>query len=275
MYVGRARFVPASGQTWQSSNGWVREFTKGTDLKTFVTFPARDLKLEPPDYFATEAEEPDRMTYAQLTRYISDLSASGVNVVPQTVALYRKVSFPFVTLIMTLIAVPFAVTHGHGGALYGIAVALSWRGVLDDKQRLQCGRYSRDEPDHARRLGAKPHLRSRRRRMLLTRAYRSAQFFTRLRHSSFVSSPHPLPELRRPHLARRTRGSVTVSITIRISVELRRGRTGPGSRQGSQFTQRNAASLATAPPPRNDRAIARTLPTDEWTRYPHRRGARR
>ena len=53
------------------------------------------------------------MTYAQLKRYISDLAASGVNVVPQTVLLYRKLSFPFVTLIMTLIAVPFAVTTGQ------------------------------------------------------------------------------------------------------------------------------------------------------------------
>ena len=124
VYVGRAGFQAASRQTWKSSNGWVREFTKGTDLKAFVTFPARDLTLEAPDYFATEAEEPDRMTYGQLKRYIADLSASGVNVVPQTVALYRKVSFPFVTLIMTLIAVPFAVTTGKRGALYGIAVGI-------------------------------------------------------------------------------------------------------------------------------------------------------
>ncbi len=124
LYVGFARFTPATPQTWRSRNGWVREFAKGTDLKAFVTFPARDLRLESPDYFATEAEEPDRMTYAQLKRYIADLSTSGVNVVPQTVALYRKVSFPFVALIMTLIAVPFAVTTGKRGALYGIAVGI-------------------------------------------------------------------------------------------------------------------------------------------------------
>jgi len=124
VYVGRAGFAPESGQTWKSANGWVREFTRGAELKTFVTFPARDLALEAPEYFATESEAPDRMTYGQLKRYITDLSASGVNVVPQTVALYRKVSFPFVTLIMTLIAVPFAVTTGKRGALYGIAVGI-------------------------------------------------------------------------------------------------------------------------------------------------------
>jgi LPS export ABC transporter permease LptG/LPS export ABC transporter permease LptF len=124
VYVGFAGHVSDSAQTWRSRDGWVREFTQGTDLKAFVTFPTRDLTLEPPDYFATESEEPDRMTYAQLKKYIADLSASGVNVVPQTVALHRKLSFPMVTLIMTLIAVPFAVTTGKRGALYGIAVGI-------------------------------------------------------------------------------------------------------------------------------------------------------
>ena len=104
------------------------------------------------------------MTYGQLKRYIADLSASGVNVVPQTVALYRKVSFPFVTLIMTLIAVPFAVTTGKRGALYGIARRhRAGGGVLDHKQRVQRGGYSGDDARDAGRLGAEPDLRRRRR----------------------------------------------------------------------------------------------------------------
>jgi LPS export ABC transporter permease LptG len=124
VYVGEAAFDEGSDRTWKSSNGWVREFANGTDLKAFVTFPSRTLELEPPSYFATESPDADRMTYAQLKRYIRNLAASGVNVVPQTVLLYRKLSFPFVTLIMTLIAVPFAVTTGRRGALYGIAVGI-------------------------------------------------------------------------------------------------------------------------------------------------------
>ena len=35
-----------------------------------------------------------------------------------------KLSFPFVTLIMTLLAVPFAVTIGRSGAMAGIGVAI-------------------------------------------------------------------------------------------------------------------------------------------------------
>lgn len=124
-YVGRALFAPQAGlNLWKTSNGWVREFGKTGETTQYATFPERDLTLEPPDYFATESPDADRMTYLQLRRYIGDLRASGFNVVPQTVALHRKLSFPFVSLIMTLIAVPFAVTTGRRGALYGIAVGM-------------------------------------------------------------------------------------------------------------------------------------------------------
>jgi lipopolysaccharide export LptBFGC system permease protein LptF len=80
--------------------------------------------LEPPSYFKTENLEPEWMTYGQLKRYVTQLRASGFNAVPDMVALQRKVSFPLVTLVMTLLAVPFAVTTGRRGALYGIGVGI-------------------------------------------------------------------------------------------------------------------------------------------------------
>jgi LPS export ABC transporter permease LptF/LPS export ABC transporter permease LptG len=124
-YVTQASWNPDRGaNAWRGSAGWMREFTATGDTRRFMTFPGRALHLEPPEYFATESPDADRMTFAQLRRYISDLRAGGFNVVPQTVALHRKVSFPFVTLIMTLIAVPFAVTTGRRGALYGIGVGI-------------------------------------------------------------------------------------------------------------------------------------------------------
>ena len=52
------------------------------------------------------------------------LRVGGFNVVPYVVALHRKLAFPFVTLIMALIAVPFAVTTGKHGAMYGIGAGI-------------------------------------------------------------------------------------------------------------------------------------------------------
>jgi len=88
------------------------------------------LQLEPPDYFETEQADAELMTAAELRRYVNELSASGINVVNQSVELQRKFAFPFVTFVMTLLAIPFGVSAGRRGALYGIglgiAIALSY-----------------------------------------------------------------------------------------------------------------------------------------------------
>ena len=64
------------------------------------------------------------MNYGQLRTYIRDLRASGYDVREDEVALHRKIAFPLVTLVMTLIGVPFAVTTGRRGALYGVGVGI-------------------------------------------------------------------------------------------------------------------------------------------------------
>jgi lipopolysaccharide export LptBFGC system permease protein LptF len=64
------------------------------------------------------------MTYRELKHYIGELEASGYHVTPYIVQLQRKVAFPFVTLIMTLLAVPFAVKTGRSGAIYGVGVGI-------------------------------------------------------------------------------------------------------------------------------------------------------
>jgi LPS export ABC transporter permease LptG/LPS export ABC transporter permease LptF len=115
---------------WRGRQGWTRDFVstkRGTVERTsvkYTPFAEQDLPLEPPSYFKTENLEPEWMTYGQLKRYVTQLRSSGFNAVPDMVALQRKVSFPLVTLVMTLLAVPFAVTTGRRGALYGIGVGI-------------------------------------------------------------------------------------------------------------------------------------------------------
>jgi lipopolysaccharide export LptBFGC system permease protein LptF len=90
----------------------------------YAPFVQRALPLEPPSYFTAEDVESEHMTYGQLRGYIAQLRTSGFDAVAQTVELQRKVAFPLVTLVMTLIAVPFAVTTGRRGALYGVGVGI-------------------------------------------------------------------------------------------------------------------------------------------------------
>jgi len=110
--------------TWQARQGWQRDFDRRSEVRSFKTFESIVLPLEPADYFKTEQPDAERMNYGQLRHYIDELKTSGFNVVPYSVALQRKISFPFVTVIMTLLAVPFAVTTGRRGALYGVGVGI-------------------------------------------------------------------------------------------------------------------------------------------------------
>jgi LPS export ABC transporter permease LptG len=111
---------------WMMDQGWLREFSDSTDSRdiTFTRFTNQAAQFEPAGYFVTEAREPELMNFVQLRQYIDELRASGYNVLEHEVGLYRKIAFPFVTLVMTLIAVPFAVTTGRRGAMYGIGVGI-------------------------------------------------------------------------------------------------------------------------------------------------------
>jgi lipopolysaccharide export LptBFGC system permease protein LptF len=125
VYVADAR-EGDSEPLWMMDQGWLREFSDSTDSKDikFARFTNQAAHFEPAGYFVTEAREPELMNFLQLRQYIDELRASGYNVLEHEVGLYRKIAFPFVTLVMTLIAVPFAVTTGRRGAMYGIGVGI-------------------------------------------------------------------------------------------------------------------------------------------------------
>ncbi len=116
--------------TWMARGGWTREFTiaarrnASRPVVSYKPFTERTLSLEPPTYFKTESPDADRMTYGQLKTYVTELQASGYHAVPYLVQLHQKAAFPFVPLIMTLLAVPFAAAIGRSGALYGVGAGL-------------------------------------------------------------------------------------------------------------------------------------------------------
>jgi LPS export ABC transporter permease LptF/LPS export ABC transporter permease LptG len=126
IYATQAQFRPSGekdAQPWIATGGWARTLN-GAEVTSYEPFSTRRVSLEPAEYFETEAPEPDRMDFAQLRRYIEELKTSGYTVMEHEVALQRKFAFPLVTLVMTLIAVPFAVTTGKRGAMYGIGVGI-------------------------------------------------------------------------------------------------------------------------------------------------------
>jgi lipopolysaccharide export LptBFGC system permease protein LptF len=124
-FATHAKFETDKG--WEGHGVWVRDLASNVPQdRALVAADVQPLTfLESPDYFETDPPDAERMNVRELGTYIENLGASGFPVVKLVVALHRKMSFPFVTLILTLIAVPFGVTMGPRGALYGIGVGIT------------------------------------------------------------------------------------------------------------------------------------------------------
>ncbi|MGH9314936.1 MAG: LptF/LptG family permease, partial [Vicinamibacterales bacterium] len=122
-FASRANHRPAQGR-WVARDGWVASFRSVGAPPAWERFDERALVMEPPEYFETERPDERFMTASELRAFVAELRASGLNAVPMAVALERKIAFPFVTVVMTLIAIPFAAATGRGGAVYGIGLGI-------------------------------------------------------------------------------------------------------------------------------------------------------
>ena len=111
-------------QAWSLRQGWIRDLTD--EQGGFTPFEETWLDLpEKPDYFVREVKESSKMTYMELSQYLNDLQEAGLEVDHLRTDLHTKIALPFVSLIMTILGVPFALSIGRKGALHGIAVGVS------------------------------------------------------------------------------------------------------------------------------------------------------
>jgi LPS export ABC transporter permease LptF/LPS export ABC transporter permease LptG len=112
-------------QKWVFEKGWVRDL-KGASIQNYRTFDIQtfDDLHEDPGYFKKEVKQSSEMNYDELRSYIDDLQQSGFDTIRLKVQLQKKIAFPLITLVMAILAIPFAASGRRGGALVGVAVAL-------------------------------------------------------------------------------------------------------------------------------------------------------
>jgi LPS export ABC transporter permease LptG/LPS export ABC transporter permease LptF len=111
--------------SWIFENGWQRTFTP--DHATYTPFTVSTFPeiREQPAYFTKEERLSDEMSFAELSAYIDHLRQSGLfDTIRLNVQLQRKIAEPVITLVMAILAVPFAVSMGRRGGLAGIATAV-------------------------------------------------------------------------------------------------------------------------------------------------------
>jgi lipopolysaccharide export LptBFGC system permease protein LptF len=129
LFAARAIWNGAEG-VYDLEHGYRRTAGRSSTLTSFVAQRVRAIGREPggeierPEYFKREEKPSDTMRFGELQAYIRSLAARGFDVARLRVQLHRKLAFPMVGLVMTLLAVPFSFVVARRGALYGIGIAI-------------------------------------------------------------------------------------------------------------------------------------------------------
>ncbi|HVA63475.1 MAG TPA: LptF/LptG family permease, partial [Terriglobales bacterium] len=110
---------------WVFTNGWEGEFHDYAE-RGFQRFQVASFGglPETPAYFTTDARQGTQMTYLELRRYIQALRKSGYDVSRLSVTLAKKLAYPLITVVMALLAFPFALTVGRRGTVAGITIGI-------------------------------------------------------------------------------------------------------------------------------------------------------
>jgi LPS export ABC transporter permease LptG len=124
IHADRAHWADSMSR-WIYEQGWQRSL-QGAAIAGYHNFDVSTFPelSEAPSYFKKEVKQYSEMNYEELRRYIRDLQQSGFDVVRLRVQLNKKLSYPLITLIMAVLAVPFSMSAAKKGAITGVAVAV-------------------------------------------------------------------------------------------------------------------------------------------------------
>jgi LPS export ABC transporter permease LptG/LPS export ABC transporter permease LptF len=124
IFAAKTVWDSATG-SWSFQNGWQRDIEGGhpTDFREFKQTSFSEIH-EDPGYFKKESLQSQEMNFGQLDRYIGDLRQSGFDTMKLRVALWHKLAYPLIAIVMAVLAIPFALSMGRRGSLTGIAVAI-------------------------------------------------------------------------------------------------------------------------------------------------------
>jgi LPS export ABC transporter permease LptG len=118
-------FWDSSRSSWRFVNGWARDIEgNNTAYHEFKDTTFSEIH-EDPGYFKKENRQSQEMNFGQLDNYIKDLRQSGFDTMRLRVALWHKLAYPLIAIVMAVLAIPFALSMGRRGSLTGIAVAIS------------------------------------------------------------------------------------------------------------------------------------------------------
>jgi lipopolysaccharide export system permease protein len=111
---------------WHFYNLTIRTFNPDGSMEIETAHEKIIPLKETPDDFKVARREPEEMSYSELKSYINKIEKAGYQIPEYVPYLYAKLSFPFVCVIMPILAIPFALRVGSrgGGIARGMGLSI-------------------------------------------------------------------------------------------------------------------------------------------------------
>ena len=111
---------------WEFLRGYVRSFSKdGLETTEFFdqqTFPVADV----PKDFEKVQKRPEEVSLREMFDTLEKHSQEGKDISKELVDFYHKISYPFISIVLALLAIPLSLrTSRHGGVLFCVAVNMT------------------------------------------------------------------------------------------------------------------------------------------------------
>ena len=124
--------TPELGWTMNNVEQYDFSSEEGPDKAKHRKLPL-PIEEEPKDFFKAKMD-PNTMSYFQLREFIHKQQANGISIIGYLSDLYSKLSFAFVTFVVTLVALPFALKPARSGSmavslLAGMIIGFSYYAV--------------------------------------------------------------------------------------------------------------------------------------------------
>lgn len=115
--------------SWHFYNGAIRDFD-GDGSVRMTPFDEKEFLLQETwESFQHVERRADTMSYTDLAAYIQEIRSAGYDSTRYSVNLHSKLSYPFLSAVMVLIGIPFALKTGRSGGIamnIGISVFIAF-----------------------------------------------------------------------------------------------------------------------------------------------------
>jgi len=123
-----AKEVIWNGKQWEFFDGFIRTFVSG-GLDTTIYFKKKIFPVEETlsDFIINNKTiRSEELSLSELHKTIQELTAEGKNTLKNRVEFHQKISYPFISIVLALLAIPLSLRSSrHGGVLFCVGVNLA------------------------------------------------------------------------------------------------------------------------------------------------------